>query len=209
MENFDPPAGAFDGATVVLLNGPPRCGKDTGANHLNRIIPRSRVMKFAGMLKRSTHIDFGLPPELPDDAFENCKDQPHPAFFGQTPRNAYIEKSEKRQKPFLGDDIYGRVLVRRMWRAYREGVRVFLMSDSGFAPEAVPVIQAVGAYNHLLLRIHAEQRGCSFVSDSRSYIQLPGVVSYDLDNNGEIDDYMAQLRHYVLPFVCDRTVFEQ
>lgn len=209
MEDFDPPAKAFEGVTIVLLNGPPRCGKDTGGRYLNEITPRSRVMKFAGTLKRSTHMDFGLPYELPDDAFEKVKDQPHPAFFGQTPRQAYIDKSEKRQKPFLGNDIYGRVMLRRMWRAYQQGIRVFYMTDSGFAPEAVPVIEHIGAENHLLIRIHAEERGCSFANDSRSYIKLPGVPSYDVDNNGEIDDYLAQLRHYVLPFVCDRIVFEQ
>lgn len=209
MEQFDPPAGAFDGVTVVLFNGPPRSGKDTAGNYLHSITPRSRPMKFAGSLKRSTHIDFGLPYELPDDAFETCKDEPHPAFFGMTPRAAYIQKSEERQKPFLGDDIYGRIMVRRMWRSYRQGVRTFYMTDSGFAKEAMPPIEAIGATNFLLCRIHAEERGKTFAGDSRSYIELPDVAAYDIENNGAVDDFTAQLCHYVLPFVENRIIFQQ
>jgi len=209
MEQFDAPSGAFFGATVVLLNGPPRCGKDTAGNYLTSVTPRSRTMKFAGMLKRSTHMDFGLPTELPDDAFEHCKDEPHPAFYGLSPRKAYIQKSEERQKPFLGEDIYGRVLLRRMWRAYRQGVRTFFLTDSGFVKEAYPVVEAIGSANTLLVRIHAEERGKTFAGDSRSYINLPDVVSYDIENNESVEDFTQELRHYVLPFVVDRIVFKQ
>lgn len=208
MEDFDPPAGAFEGVTVVLFNGPPRCGKDTAGKYLATITPRSHTMKFAGTLKRSTHMDFGLPYDLPDDAFEHCKDVPHPAFFGRTPREAYIEKSEKRQKPFLGADIYGRTLLRRMWRVYRQGTHVFLMTDSGFAPEASPLIEAIGAENFLLCRIHAELRGMTFAKDSRSYIELPGVANFDIDNNGTIDEYTARLCRCVPPFVAGRFVIQ-
>lgn len=209
MEQFDPPAGAIVGATLVLFNGPPRSGKDTAGNYMHTITPRSRTMKFAGMLKRSTHMDFGLPPELPDDAFEHCKDEPHPAFYGMTPRRAYIQKSEDRQKPFLGNDIYGRVLLRRLWRAYQEGVRTFFVTDSGFAEEAWPIINVIGASDTLLVRIHAEERGKTFVGDSRSYLDLPGVAAYDVENNTSVEDFTHEVRHYVLPFVVDRIVFQQ
>lgn len=207
MEIFDPPAGALVGATVVLFNGPPRCGKDTAGNYLHTITPRSRPMKFAGTLKRSVHMDFGLPYGLPDDAFEQCKDQPHPAFFGMTPREAYIQKSEQRQKPFLGPDIYGRCALRRVWRSYQEGIRVFYFTDSGFELEAWPIVHEIGEENTLLCRIHADKRGKTFAGDSRSHISMAGVRDYDLDNNDSIDDYTANLRHLILPFVSDRIYF--
>lgn len=203
MEQFDPPEQAFIGASVVLFNGPPRCGKDTAGHYLTYVakVPRSRVMKFAGMLKRSTHMDYGLPPEIADNAFERCKDEPHPAFFGKTPREAYIEKSEKRQKPFLGNDIYGRVLLRRMWRAYQEGIRVFWITDSGFAEEATPLISAIGVEKFMLVRIHADLRGCNFNNDSRTYIELPGVRTVDLHNDGTHEAFYTSVLEAVLPFV--------
>lgn len=210
MEIFDPPPGAMVDATVILFNGPPRCGKDTAGKYVNGLVPRSRVMKFAGTLKRSVHVDLGLPYDLPEDAFERCKDEPNSAFFGMTPREAYIQKSEVRQKPFLGEDIYGRTVLRRMWRAYQDQskTRVFLMTDSGFAPEAAPVIDAVGANRVLLLRIHAEKRGCSFVNDSRSYIQLGNVATYDVDNNRSIEEFQGVVMGLVYPFLHDGTVFD-
>lgn len=201
MERFDPNPGEMPEAKVVFFNGPPRSGKDTAANALHRVLPRSRVMKFAGILKRSVHMDFGLPPELPDDAFEPCKDEPHPAFFGKTPRQAYIEKSEKRQKPYLGFDIYGRTLLRRMWRAYQEGVRTFLLSDSGFILEALPVTEVVDRQNCLLVRIHADKRGCSFENDSRNYIHLNEVTTIDVENNGAVDEFLATVSSNVLRFL--------
>lgn len=201
MNTYDPPKHAFKQSSVVLFNGPPYSGKDTAAKHIMLNIPRSRVMKFAGMLKRSTHMDFGMPPELPDDAFDNCKDKPNEAFFGQTPRQAYIDKSEKRQKPFLGEDIYGRVLLRRMWRAYQEGVRVFLISDSGFAPEARAIMKVVDRSQIMLVKIHADGRGCSFAGDSRSYISLPGVHTVNVANDDDVEtfktDVLAQVRSFV------------
>lgn len=206
METFDPPPGAMAGATVILFNGPPYCGKDTAGKYLNGLVSHSRIVKFAGTLKHSVHIDYGL--YLPEDSFEGCKDQPHPAFFGLTPRAAYIQKSEERQKPFLGQDIYGRTALRRMWRAYQEGIRTFLVTDSGFSYEAAPVIEAVGSKNVLLLRIHAEERGCSFANDSRSYIQLDNIATYDVENNRSIEEFQGLVMGLVYPFLHDGTTFD-
>lgn len=185
----------------MFFNGPPRSGKDTAANALASTIPRSRVMKFAGVLKRSVHLDYGLPPELPDDAFESCKDTPHPAFFYKTPRQAYIQKSEERQKPFLGKDIYGKTLLRRMWRAYQQRVRTFLISDSGFADEAEPILDVVGRQNAMLIRIFAKERGCTFQNDSRSYIYIPTIAMFDIENNSTVSKFYDEVLCKVLNFL--------
>lgn len=192
MESFDPAPGQMDKAVVVFLNGPPRSGKDTAGKFLSSQFSKSMVVKFAGTLKRGTHIDYGLPVELADNAFEATKDVPQEAFFGRTPREAYIMKSEQQTKPFLGEDHFGRVLRRRMWRYYQQGSRNFFVTDSGFASEAVPVIEAVGEKNCLLMRIHAEQRGCSFSNDSRSYIELPGITTVEIENNEEEPGFLLR-----------------
>lgn len=205
--DFDPPSGAIRDVTVVLFNGPPHSGKDEAGKCLLSLTRNSSILKFAGTLKRSTHIDFGLPDDLPDDAFESCKDQPHPAFFGLTPRNAYIQKSQERQKPFLGNEIYGRTALRRLWRLYLAGKRVFFCTDSGFADEVQPLFRAIPREDFLLVRLFSESRGCSFKIDSRTHIELPGVHTYNVDNNGSIDEFHNTILALVSPFIGFRTVF--
>src|SRR5690348_1502300 len=187
--DFDPPSGAIRDVTVVLFNGPPHSGKDECGKCLIPLTRNSTILKFAGTLKRSTHLDFGLPDDLPDDAFENCKDDPHPAFFGLSPRNAYIQKSELRQKPFLGQEIYGKTTLRRLWQHYQAGKRVFLCTDSGFADEVQPLFRVISREDFLLVRLFSESRGCNFMIDSRTHIELPGVTTYNVDNNGCIDEF--------------------
>lgn len=204
--DFDPPAGAIVGATLILFNGPPYSGKDTAGKCLLPLIRDSMILKMAGALKKSTHIDFGMPDDLPDDAFELCKDDPHPAFFGMTPRAAYIQKSEERQKPFLGKDIYGKTAVRRLWREYQTGKRVFFVTDSGFFDEVSPLLGVIPKDDTLLVRIHAENRGCDFKKDSRSYIELPGVATYDVENNTSEADFRVRIMNLVIPFIGMRTI---
>lgn len=205
MLQFDPPEGAMEDATVVLLNGPPRSGKDTAGKYLTSVVPKSLIEKFAGTLKSTTHVKFGLY-GIPDDYFEDCKDQPNDAFFGNSPRREYIDESEKRTKPFLGEQHYGKVLLRQLWRHYQAGVRNFFITDSGFAREAEPLIDSIGVQNFLLIRVHAEKRGCSFSGDSRSFIYLAGIPTYDIDNNDSVDVFQSALLSRVHPFVTGRTL---
>jgi hypothetical protein len=203
--DFDPPHMAMRNAVVIFINGPPYSGKDTAAEFLAPQFKRSNVMRFAGPLKHSVHIDFGLPKNLPDDYFDGCKDSPNPAFFGMSPREAYIQKSERRQKPFLGPSIYGQTAVRAMWRRFVSGKRIFFIPDSGFAAEAHPVLYHINNKNALLLRVHADKRGKTFANDSRSYIDLPGIDTYDISNDSTVDDYHSELSRVVLPVINRKT----
>lgn len=192
--------GEMSAARVVFLNGPPRCGKDTAGKFLANSIPHSSAVKIAAALKRVTHARFGLY-DVADDYFERCKDEPSPALFGLVPRQEYIAESEIRTKPFLGDDHFGRVLARQMWRQYQSGTRRFFVTDSGFAAEAEPVVTSIGPDNCVLVRIHAEERGCDFTNDSRSYIEIPSIVSYDIENNDTREDFCLRLLALLGPFL--------
>ena len=163
---------------VVLFNGPPRCGKDTAAEALRLAIQGARHLKFAGAVKDATHAIFGL--EVRTDAFEHCKDIPSPEFAGLTPRQAYIRFSEVAIKPAFGKTRFGHAAARRVLGAEDAGATLVAISDSGFAEETIPVIEAVGRENVLLIRIH--RPGCTFDGDSRNYIYPPGIRSEDLSN---------------------------
>lgn len=179
---------------VIFINGPPRSGKDTLALTLLYRLRGLQVVKFARHIKRAAHFAHGLY-NLVDEPehFDAVKDQPRGEFFGATPRRAYIEFSENYMKPLHGKDVFGKILAREMDQLVRRvlGLTGFAISDSGFADEAAPVIRRFGAENCLLLRIHAEERGCSFEGDSRSYIDLPGVRTHDIENNGAQHAFVA------------------
>lgn len=170
------------GFPVVLLNGPPRSGKDFAASAICAAFSGAAVLKLAGPLKRATHEAFGLA-DAPHDAYEDCKDVPHEDFGGLTPRAAYIAMSEQGIKLAFGTRHFGSTLARRIdrMRLSRTGCMA-VVSDSGFADETAAIAEAVGRASVLLLRL--SRAGCSFAGDSRSYISLPGVVAVDIHNCG-------------------------
>ena len=190
---------------ILLLNGPPRSGKDTAGEELAEIMARSgvnaRVFKFAHALKIATHGTFfgllgvlGRDRELACDpaAFEEEKDEPSEIFFGKTPREAYIAVSELLCKPLYGKEFFGEVLARQISDgAQTEGepyLDVAIVTDSGFASEARPLIRKFGKENVGLIRISRD--GCSFDGDSRSSIFLPelGDRQADVENDSSAYD---------------------
>lgn len=170
---------------VVLLNGPPRSGKDTIARRLVGFdVFASGVLveaKFATPLKEAASCMFpsvrwGAVRERDRDD----PDKPHPALQGQTPRRVLIDLSENFFKPTFGVDYFGRRAADHLRMLERHGIPLpgdptdrgrvvgVVFSDSGFAIEAGPVVQAVGASNVLVVHLH--RTGCTFAGDSRGYL---------------------------------------
>lgn len=172
---------------VILLNGPPRCGKDTAGKAIVTALG-GEVAKFADALKVATHALYGMTWKAAD-AFEDTKEIPSGCFFGRSARAAYIEVSERMVKPVLGQEFFGRVLAQKLVQRRDAGCALVAVTDSGFAHEATPVVNAIGAKNVLLVRIHAEARGCSFRGDSRGYIELLGVATMDVLSDSDVEGF--------------------
>lgn len=186
---------------VILLNGPPKSGKDLSARILNNMLEgkgdssslpyRPVTMKFADPLKYAAHQLLNIPYSC--EHYEKIhgtewKDQPQIEFFGKTPRSEYIALSETYLKPRHGSDIFGRIAARRI--QLHKGIGTFIFSDSGFSEEAVPVISYVGIDQVLLIEL--SRSGCDFTNDSRGYIgndllsRFPGKLRYiRLPNDGD------------------------
>ncbi len=188
---------------VIIFNGPPSSGKDTAAtrtaNYLNGrhavggLIPfRPAHYKFADPLKAAVHQLLAVPFSCAhyEKEFGNeWKDQPQKEFYGRTPREAYIGISETFAKPLFGDGVFGRVLARRFRMDKQSNVAV--VSDGGFIDELVPVVLEFGADNVLVVRV--TRPGCSFVGDSRSYLDVGShlvtkkVKSVELPNPADLE----------------------
>lgn len=157
----------------VLFNGAPGSGKDTAAALLGTIASGGTMfanLKFAGVLKDAAHQLCGL--HCAQDAYEGAKkDQPSEDFFGKTPRQVYIELSEKFAKPYFGNGFFGTIMARKMksLSCFGNARMLVAISDCGFAHEIAPVINNSHETDRFLL-VELQREGCTFAGDSRSVI---------------------------------------
>lgn len=181
--------------TVILFNGPPRSGKDIGAQYLEA---NYGAVHF--QLKYQLYIDtariFSLPLETilfycQDD---ELKDKPSSLFGWRSPRQALIYVSEDIVRPKMGSDHYGKVLGEKIRNS---GSALNCMSDGGFIDEVLAVMQRASISQERLMVIHLHRNGCSFENtdptkkDSRSYIVTDNVQI--VENNGSPKEYYASL----------------
>ena len=186
---------------IIFLNGPPRAGKDTSAKLL-RPFGFSRA-SFADDLKDRFERAFnGLRPE------GEAKELPMPPPFDDaTYRQGLIAFSEKFMKPLFGEHIFGKILIEQLKLVENipntllhidtntnvplEG---FAISDSGFALEALPVVQHFGKDNCRLVQVHRSD--CSFAGDSRGWLKgdVLGLGTYTVYNNGTEEELLDQLK---------------
>lgn len=184
---------------VVLLNGPPKCGKDTIASHLVPYFAFQK-MKFAAPIKRMAAGLLDMRTELIEDHKDHemnilCKETTSDEFGiaptyseKDTIRRLLIRISEDFLKPVYGDTFFGRLAVREMQRS---SYSLIVFTDSGFATEATSIIRAIGKSNVLLIRLHRD--GCTFDGDSRSY--LSGIAGREVDviNSSTIADAVLRV----------------
>lgn len=171
---------------IVLLNGPPGCGKDTVVSHLVPYLNFSHL-KFAAPIKRMTCALLGEDTKW----LEENKDQPirtlrlaDGAAIANidTPRQLLIALSEDLLKERYGNDFFGLVMNREIEKA---ASKLVIISDSGFSEEAGPVIRKWGMHNCLQIQIHG--RG-DFSNDSRSYWTIGNCQMKKVYNDSTIHD---------------------
>lgn len=191
---------------VLFINGPPRSGKDEAGKIAAGLLrgwqgvgsPHVEIVKFAKILKERTHALYGVTcgdsGDPVDQAhFEDVKDKPQDAFLGLTPRQAYINVSERLMKPVHGQAVWGKLLLDEMKNKFAD---CFIITDAGFYPEAVPILDHFGSENCRLIRMH--RSGCDFMGDSRGYIVLPRVSDFDINNDCDKSALRQTVEHYLL-----------
>jgi hypothetical protein len=180
---------------IVLLNGPPRVGKNTAANILRMASnENSLVLGFLHHLKRMCHaIYLGEKGWFLDpDYFDVVKGEPFEYLAGKSWRQIYIHYSEVVIKPLHGDGWFGDRFIDAVRESTAQSIYV---PDSGFRGESERVVAAFGSDNVRLIRLH--RHGCTYEGDSRSHIDLRdlGVACSDVIN---VEGDPAPMRHGLL-----------
>lgn len=190
---------------VIIFNGPPRSGKDTSASIAMRYLTfhgeNAFFYRFAFPLKQATHALFGIKVPLDNsEHFDDCKDKPNEAFLGGTPRQAYIDMSEKMVKPFYGKDFFGRVAIKAIEKMTKLKSNCFVVTpDGGFDIEVTCLAKEYGPQN--ILVIHLYREGTSFAIDSRSYVRIPGVRFAEIKNNDTLSDLEKMVQAIIQEFL--------
>lgn len=183
---------------IVLLNGPPRCGKDTAADGLKQKY-NSKILRtrFAEAVKVGCHSLLGMY-DIDSEAFNSVKDEPQELLGGMTWREFYIAGSENFMKPLFGNDIFGRVLmnvinskIKKMSYTLSAIPKIAVVSDCGFIEEAAALSKYFNPDDIILIRIHRD--GYDFSKDSRSYIRPNWMMhQYDVENPEGYIDYFVR-----------------
>lgn len=166
---------------VIILNGPPRSGKDTLAKLILSHLGAAYLRSFGSELKLMTHRLYGMV-HSKADAFEEVKDEPSISFNGLTPRQAYINVHELYLKPVHGLEALGDLLVKSMRRRGLWSASTLIITDAGSVEECMPIVRKYGTENITLVRI--EKEGCEW-NDNRTKIELERVRTFDIVNPGD------------------------
>lgn len=159
---------------AILLNGPPRSGKDTIGSALSQLTGAAGCMKFSEPIRTFMQLTFGIDMDIV------AKDLPHTELHGRTPRQVAIQYSESFIKPLFGIEFFGRALARRMKAMIDQTSHVYV-TDSGFPGEARALGAAIGYEN--VLQVILDRPGCTFAHDSRSYWNVLDIGHVDFTND--------------------------
>jgi hypothetical protein len=182
---------------ILWLNGPPGSGKDTAAAAILRHGDVSaREYKMKAPIYRALQGFFDIPDHTFKRLVNEYKEGETPHMLGGIPRKEMISFSEDWVKKRFGEAAFGHLALRTLSKA--TGVRLTVISDCGFVHEMRPIIEHYGVQNCALVHLHRE--GCSFVGDSRSYVdpmEFPGIKYVKVINCYEREMFDKQIQRLI------------
>ena len=182
---------------IILFNGPPRSGKDAGADYFKKNYGWKHL-SFKYQLYKETCNYFGCDYNWFMNRYDDrsVKEVPHMDLGHMSCREAMIYVSEEVVKPKRGLDYFGQLVANEI-----DLTKDYAISDGGFVDELIPVVEKVGSKNFVLVQLTRD--GEDYSSDSRRYFQGSRIEhEYVLGNKyTEIDN------KYVLPQVFDVNMY--
>lgn len=171
---------------LILLNGPPRSGKDECAKILFRRRP-GIIERFSNPLKRMISAFLGISMER----LEETKDQK--LYFNNrfSYRDLQILFSEKFIKPIFGQRVFGHLLGQRLHELDLRHANYVVVPDVGFEAELLG-LEDTGAWDIKIIRI--ERPGKTFDNDSRGYLRNP---DFTIHNDSTLESLEGHLMWFV------------
>ena len=185
---------------VVLLNGPPKSGKDTIADALVQAVgPLWSVnYKLSSVLKATARAMFSLSNTQYNalERPENKDKKGYAVLSNKSWREVLISLSEDYIKPTYGEDVFGIAAAKALNTFSSSGYSHVFISDSGFKEEAETLVTMCPTCNFTLMRLH--RADTNFSNDSRSYWFNNDLMhEYVVVNEGAVDqavrDILSQL----------------
>lgn len=176
-------------ARIVVINGPPHCGKDTLGQFCALSYKKVINTKMAESLKLGAHALMGLE-DAGVDRYEIEKDEPTPDFFNMTPREFYIKLAENFVKQHCGDEAFGYIWLRKN-RFFMKMAKLLVITDCGFDKELQPILRHADTDEMCLIRLHRD--GTDYIKDSRGYIQDVLPREADITNVNGTPEYMFNM----------------
>ena len=173
---------------IILLNGPPGCGKDTIAKIIKKYIG-SIDYKLSKPLKDAFKGLFQIEGTIYHILVESdAKDSPLYHDNPITPREVLIALSEEFIKPMFGDAFFGDIAVQAMHQLASKHKTI---SDCGFNAEVTPIAEAFG-YDKVKA-ILIERPGCEWDSRERLDCDTIGIEGTWLMNHYDLELLDAQV----------------
>lgn len=186
---------------LFLLNGPPRCGKDTVAEMISGLLLMDKIhtyhMKLASPVKRiAAAVAQELVPNVLDwSDLDAHKDEPWDSLLGRTPRELAIAVSEALCKPLFGQGFFGTLALREVL-SMREHADVFTVSDCGFQAEVNEFLEHLSPEDWKVHLWQIYRQGTSFEGDSRGWLSMgqhATATQRSLLNVGTRDDLKIEV----------------
>jgi len=153
-------------AKVIILNAPAGSGKDTIANYLLDSDLAESSASFKTPIFNMAQAILGVDKYEQFISLYECrqtKEQAVGILHGLSPREFFIDISERMIKPVFGNDYFGKYMADSL----PAGDEVVVVADGGFDSEILPLIDA-GHEVHIC-RLYRD--GFTFDGDSRNYIR--------------------------------------
>ncbi len=159
---------------LIILNGPPGCGKDTIARLFVKQLMHTEL-RFKGELVRVALLIARISEVTWNERYNNraLKEAPWDLLGGLTQRQYLIKVSEEWIKPVFGKGYFGKALANEAAALGRDVV----VSDGGFIEEVGAVIAGTDHEIHVV-RLH--RQGFTYEGDSRSYVYNSGAIEHDV-----------------------------
>lgn len=165
---------------IILLNAPPRSGKDTIADFIAGNDGTYTKMSFASPIKMAMASFFGLSNKQFEAVDGDAKDKELDIFFGKSFRQVCISFAEDHIRKEYGVDAFAKALYQRYVHKFRG--KNIVIPDLGFPEELEYMIEKFGEENINIIYISREGRDWS--NDSRDWVKAPkGVKTFFIENN--------------------------